>query len=112
MILGPKISHDLSKDFIETVMSGLDTVFATPEESIIWQGTESDAMYFISQGECTIDITDENRIVQKTVRLLVEGDHFGEIGLIYGCVRSATVISRNYNTMAKLNKERFRALMG
>ena len=41
----------------------------------------------------------------------MEGDHFGEIGLLYNCPRTATVIARNYNTMAKLRKDRFRDLV-
>jgi len=34
----------------------------------------------------------------------VEGDHFGEIGLLYRCKRTATVISRNYNTVATITR--------
>lgn len=59
-------------------------------------------MYFIMQGDCTVSLIDENREEHIAVALLTEGSHFGEIGLIYGCERTATVISRNYNTMAIL----------
>jgi CRP-like cAMP-binding protein len=38
---------------------------------------------------------------------LAEGDHFGEIGLIYGCRRTATVESSNYGTLAMLTRTNF-----
>jgi CRP-like cAMP-binding protein len=59
-------------------------------------------MYFISSGDCAVNIRDPSREELVAVRLLVEGDHFGEIGVVYGCRRTASVISRNYNTMASL----------
>ena len=42
---------------------------------------------------------------------MVEGDHFGEIGLIYEVPRTASIVSRNYNTMARITKDRFRELV-
>jgi CRP-like cAMP-binding protein len=44
------------------------------------------------------------------VRLLVEGDHFGEIGIVYKCPRTASIVSRNYNTMAFLSQPGFREI--
>ena len=43
-------------------------------------------------------------------KLLCEGSHFGEISLIYKTKRTCSVICRNYNTMARLAKERFRVI--
>lgn len=42
---------------------------------------------------------------------LNEGDHFGEVALMYQCKRSATVISSNYNTFARVLKPRFREII-
>ena len=63
-------------------------------------------MFFIISGDCSVSVKDESReeILVKSqfqldkekfglggqddaigYKLLVEGDHFGEIGLIYGC---------------------------
>jgi len=44
------------------------------------------------------------------MRLLVEGDHFGEIAMVYGCARTCPINSRNYNTMASLTYNRYRML--
>ena len=84
------------------IVSKLSTVLSQPELVIIKQDDEPDNMYFISSGDCAVNIRNVDREELVAVRLLVEGDHFGEIGVVYGCRRTASVISRNYNTMASL----------
>jgi len=84
------------------IVSKLSTVLSQPENVIIKQDDEPDNMYFISTGDCAVNVRDQSREELVAVRLLVEGDHFGEIGVVYECRRTATVISRNYNTMASL----------
>ena len=54
-------------------------------------------------GDCAVNIQDENKEIIVAYKLLVEGDHFGEIGTIYQCRRTATIVSRNYNTMANIS---------
>jgi CRP-like cAMP-binding protein len=44
------------------------------------------------------------------VRYLRPGSIFGEVGLIAGSVRTATIISLNYCTCAMLSKENFEVL--
>ena len=40
-------------------------------------------------------------------KLLVEGDHFGEISLLFDCITQASCVSRNYLSLAMLNKQHF-----
>jgi len=56
-------------------------------------------------------MTDRNRVKHIAHRLLVEGDHFGEITMLYGCIRTCSVISRSYSTLARLHYPRFRMLV-
>ena len=42
--------------------------------------------------------------------MLNDGDHFGEISLIYNCKRTATVESANYGTLAMLTKSNYMEL--
>ena len=49
-------------------------------------------------------MTDENGFEHMGIRLLTEGEHFGEIALIFKCQRTASVVSLNYNTLARLGK--------
>ena len=60
-------------------------------------------MYFLSKGDCVVNIKDQHNNEHIAVRLLTEGDYFGEVGMIYGCGRTTSVISRNYNTMARIS---------
>lgn len=97
--------------FITALVSKFGTYLDTPEEIVVQQDDFSNDMYFISRGDCTIDMRDYKRQVHKACKLLVEGDHFGEISMLYGCARTATVISRNYNTLAVLNIGFYRELI-
>ena len=64
-------------------------------------------MYIVARGECIVNIRDEKNKLVKKFKVLGVSDYFGEIGLIYGCKRTATIVSRKYTTLAKLNKQMF-----
>lgn len=98
-------------DFVNIVVSKLATVLYIPEELIVKQEEETYDMYFIAKGDCAINVRDERKKEHTDVGVLREGDHFGEISMIYKCRRSATVASLNYNTMAKLSEDSFRGLI-
>ena len=44
-------------------------------------------------------------------KLLIEGSHFGEISMLFQCKRTASIWSRNYNTIACLSKYKFNELV-
>ena len=77
-------------------------------------------MYFIRNGKFSVNIKTEhlrptnigeedndNAIKPK---YLIDGDHFGEIGLIFDCKRTATIKSENYGTLAMLKKSDYQEL--
>lgn len=67
-------------------------------------------MYFIVRGDCSISIKSFDEKIHDTTNLLVEGHHFGEISMLFKCQRTATVIARNYNTIAGLKRDHWREL--
>lgn len=75
-------------------------------------------MYFIRNGKFSVHIkTDHLRAVSitddtspKPHTYLIDGDHFGEMGLIFDGKRTATVKSENYGTLAKLKRSEFMEL--
>ena len=103
-----------SLNLLKSIVERLDTSLNLPEEEVIKQDDSPDSakamMYFVGQGDCIVMVRDHKGRDVYT-RQLIEGDHFGEIALIYKCKRSATVISSNYNTLATLQAPRFRELV-
>jgi CRP-like cAMP-binding protein len=78
-----------------------------PENVILKQDAEGDGIYFVSTGDCVVNVKDQYGNERISHRLLTEGEHFGEISTIYNCLVSATVISRSYNIMARMSRDRF-----
>jgi CRP-like cAMP-binding protein len=95
---------------MSSLLSKLGTFLTLPEDDIFKQGDDSLEMFYIIQGDCVMNITEHDLVTRNAVRLLVEGDHIGEIGLLYNCKRTASIVSRNYNVMARLGLHRFREL--
>ena len=57
-------------------MHKLHNMFTKPEVEIIREGTESNSLYFLVNGECQVLVTD--RYKEKiSVCCLSEGSHFG-----------------------------------
>ena len=72
------------------------------------QGEKGNDMYFISQGDCIVNVRDDQMHEKVAHKLLVEGDYFGDISILYNFVRTSSVICRNYNTMARLSHPAFK----
>jgi len=64
-------------------------------------------MYFIQRGDCIVNLTFDNK-EHIAHRLLIEGNHFGEIGILFNCARTCSVISRNFVTLSRLEYDHFR----
>ena len=74
-------------------------------------------MYFIKKGKFSvhvktdyIKVEDMDEKENNPVSILIDNDHFGEIGLLYDCRRTATVKSENYGNLAMLKKSAFNEL--
>lgn len=61
-------------------------------ETVIQKGSPGDSLMFLLSGKLqVVDVTEDGRIIG--LRLLSEGDFFGEIAVIQASVRSASVIA-------------------
>jgi len=69
-------------------------------------------MYFIRTGMFQVTIKSNFYAGGKSqpkieTKYLHDGDHFGEIGLVYNTKRTASVMSKNYGALARLRKSGF-----
>ena len=89
----------------------MGTMLSSPEETLVKVGEKAEDFLVMIKGEGMVIMKDRYQREYSVDKLLIEGNHFGEIGLLYKCARTATVISRNYVTVARLSRLRFNELM-
>jgi CRP-like cAMP-binding protein len=74
--------------------------------AIVRAGEEGDSFYVIVEGQARVE-----NAAGKTVNHLVPGDFFGEISLLDGGARTATVISETPMRMMVLKRNTFRKVV-
>ena len=84
----------------------LTTQIHMPEDEIITQGEDGEHFYIISKGKCSVQVRDYNSITE-IISILTSEDIFGEIALLLNYKRTATVRTRNYSTIAVVNRSTF-----
>lgn len=95
-----------SQIVIDFVSARLDTRILLPEFIVVTQGEIGDCLFAIAKGECLVTVTD-HRGKQHSVNRLEKGSVFGEVALLTGGKRTATVKTSQYSSIAKLKKEEF-----
>ncbi|MFZ0398083.1 MAG: cyclic nucleotide-binding domain-containing protein [Methyloceanibacter sp.] len=90
-----KLSHQL------LAAAGSPTTTFAPGEVIFREGDKADKMYVVLSGEVEVHL-------QGTViDTLVQGATFGEMALIDGSPRSATVVAKTSSEVAAINEKTF-----
>lgn len=78
-------------------------------EAMTRQGNEAHWLYVIIEGEAEVQVTIEGR--SEKVAMLGAGDYFGEMGMMTGEARTATVIAQTDVKCYRLDKEAFRDIL-
>jgi len=95
-----------SQEAVDFLINDVSTLLYLPEDRIISQGEHGDSIFLIAKGNCSVWVVDHMR-QQQFVRQLNQGEHFGEVSILYDTPRTATVKSANYCTLASLSKKTF-----
>ena len=115
------------EELIKPIVQRMETQLSEPDEVIIPQYSEGEAIYLISKGECLVIVSEESHYkssisssskgkkggsdeVNSEEKLLRPGYLFGEISLIYSCLTTATVKAKKYCNLGKLTKENFKEI--
>jgi CRP/FNR family cyclic AMP-dependent transcriptional regulator len=97
----------LSKRHLRHLASLCDVADYMADHSIVRQGDAGEAFYVVLAGQAKVTVG------RRFVSRLLSGDHFGEIALLDGGPRTATVTSETPMTLAILQRPEFtKALRG
>jgi CRP-like cAMP-binding protein len=104
-MLGPLTPEQIGRLAEENV----ERVYAAGEP-VIRQGTPGDSLFVIMSGRVEVTVVQEGA---PSVRLatLEEGDYFGEMSLMTGAPRSATVAALVETRLLEVGKESFRRIL-
>jgi hypothetical protein len=101
----------LSEAQLANINNSLESVEAEPGQLIIRQGDPADKFYIIARGE--VEILQEAGVGQPTVlNRLKAGQFFGEVGLLTGAPRNASVRAVTRCDLLTLDRDTFQAVMG
>jgi small-conductance mechanosensitive channel len=93
----------LSDDELEQLAGASKGRIYAPGEAIVRKGQEGTSMFVILHGSVKVQIPEST--YQKTVGKLVEDDFFGEMSLLTGEPRSASVIAEEETEVLRIEKE-------
>jgi small-conductance mechanosensitive channel/CRP-like cAMP-binding protein len=99
----------LSLDEATKLAAGLHAIPFGPGEVLTRQGAEAHWLYLILSGRVAIRVQHED--MEREVAQLGEGQYFGEMGLLTGEVRTATIVAINEVECYRLGKEVFHELV-
>jgi|GEM_PF-341658 len=93
------------KDQIEALIEGAESVVFGADSLIIEKGDQGDAMFLIESGECQAFLPLPSG--EKILRVLSDGEIFGEVGLLTGGERTASVRALTDVELLSISAERF-----
>lgn len=93
----------LSDDETEQLANASNSRVYAPNEAIVRQGKEGNSMFVILRGSVRVQIPEGS--YQKTINRLGKDDFFGEMSLLTGEPRSASVIAEEETEVLQIRKE-------
>lgn len=94
---------DFSKEELAAVIKGLQLVSFEAGDVVVAEGEPGDSLFIISTGTIKAWVRDPQG-AYKRVRTLLEGDFFGEISILSGKPRSATVTAATRLELLELDR--------
>ena len=104
------IFQGMSEDNLKKLEELAETVEFPRNHVIVNAGDSGNSMYVILEGSLKVYQTDSHG-KQIVFAILMAGDHFGEISLIDGKERSASIATQKQSTLLRIGKKEFDALV-
>eukprot|EP00921_Rhytidocystis_pertsovi_P002936 GHVQ01004906.1.p1 GENE.GHVQ01004906.1~~GHVQ01004906.1.p1 ORF type:complete len:867 (+),score=122.16 GHVQ01004906.1:75-2603(+) len=106
------VLKDLPEDRHLAVAKAFEFEVHCPNAPIILEGEESDKFYVLSSGTVAVQIWQGPGQAAKEMKLYTSGQYFGEMGLITGKPRSASIVCKTPVQVWSMSKTNFHDLLG
>jgi hypothetical protein len=93
-----------SRDELVAVIRGLRLLTFEPGDIVLTEGDRGDSLFVITTGTVKTFVRDTTQGGQLLMRRLKDGDFFGEISVLSGKARSATVTAATHCEMLELDR--------
>lgn len=108
-IIRVPIFAPLSEEEIAKLAKASKTRVYAPGETIVRRGAEGNSMFIIVRGSVNVRIPDKEG--QRTINHLQTNDFFGEMSLLTGEPRSATVIAEDETEVLEIRKKALKPII-
>lgn len=98
----------LTEEELERLAKGSSTRVYAPGEAIVRRGQEGNSMFVIVRGRVAVQIPENDTL--KTINELTANDFFGEMSLLTGQPRTATVIALEETEVIQIKKTSLKPL--
>ena len=105
MLAGVPLFAGLSTKHLKRIRDLAEPADYMAGASLVKEGTEGDAFYVILEGLAKV------MVGRRAINQLMPGDYFGEISLLDGGVRSASVVSETPLKVLIISRKRFLKLL-
>jgi CRP-like cAMP-binding protein len=102
--------HDLSLDQLEAVHQITSEVEYLPSEVIVQQGDRGDQLYLLLEGRVRV-FKNHGAPNEEALRDLTAGSYFGEMAILGGGERLATIVTLEHSHLVSLDGNSLRELL-
>lgn len=97
--------NHIDNDSMNIVINAMERKIYQPNDTIIRQGDCGDEFYVLSEGICDCYVN------QNKVKQYIAGESFGELALMYNCVRQASIIAQSGVSVWAMDRHTFHTVL-
>jgi thioredoxin reductase (NADPH) len=101
---------EVPKDVIVRATEGMRILTFAPGQTVVSEGDPSDAFYVIAKGEALVVQRDRSG-AERIINTLKEDQYFGELGVLRGDARNATIRAKTSLEVIAVSGEAFKMLV-
>jgi CRP-like cAMP-binding protein/di/tricarboxylate transporter len=111
LLLRIPLFADIDRVALAQLAAHLDPLLFEAGDTVCQQGEPGDCLYVLTAGGLGVHVHDPDGAVSRRIDGLKPGDFFGEMALLTGEPRSATVRAETRSRVLRLERARFEALV-